>query len=681
MQIGQAAAGDLSELWERDRATIERVICVRRIGALVAVLAFISGIANALPAQRFEPLKDTLVRYNILSIPQPSDYPDYPAVAVLSVHEFRQISNTHVRFTHLILKILTAAGKRYTTMSLPCYSECHVEGRTIKADGSIMNVPAKDFFYNAKLTRYNAPFSYVQFAVPGVDPGDIVEIQTSVAAPVPLFMQDFRFSETYPVVKAVLLLSHPTDYSYSYYLQGKPGAIDISKQKKVESGIEFIETQFQMNHVAAGTPEPYSAGTRAEQPGVRFLMIGRAGNVINIFKDWFSYGKFVSEGARLDVLPPKPIVDFVKQATAGKASVEDIVGSVIASADQRILIGSQTLMDSGFDFTAPEQVLQNKSANPHEYALFLAACFRALRWASELVLVNSHELPATSKDKPFPLDLDLVFLNVKTPEREFLIDCNSNGMPLGAISSSAMNRFALIIPVMSASSTMAATPSLSTLPFRQGNTNRLEMTWTPSPDSWNVDLRWFLGGELQSKFLTDFRQENEAEFEKDLAYYLRTHLEMDHLENVRYQWNIGGIEIRAKGRLARTKLDAGCELVQNTMWDTGFNFRQYVFENRVSDFLLPLAGEISSTITINLEPGVTPVIPAPESIEFKPVKYTLTAQKDSGKVVISEKITIADLLIRPAAFAGFTDFLDRYYAEHFWSVLLLSKDRAAAGGS
>lgn len=638
------------------------------------MLVLVSCIANALPS-RFEPLKDTLARYNILSIPQPSDYPDYPAVAVLSVHEFRQSTGSHLRLTHLILKILTSAGKRYTTMSLPCYSECHVEGRTIKADGTILNVPAKDFFYNAKLTRYNTPFSFVQFAVPGVDPGDIVEIQTSVAVPVPLFMQDFRFSEPYPVIRAVLLLSHPADYSYSYYLQNKPGVVDVSKQRKVEAGVEYIETQFRMNQVPAGTPEAYSAGTREEQPGVRFLMIARAGKLFDVFKDWFSYGKFISEGARLEALIPKPITDFVQQATAGKASVADIVRSVAESADQKILIQSETLMDSGFDFTAPEKVLVNKSANPHEYALFLAACYRTRRWSSELVLVNSHELPATSKDKPFPLDLDLVFLNVKTPDGEFLIDCNSNGMPFGTVLSTAMNRFALIIPVITAASTIAATPFLSTLPFRAGNANRLEMTWTPDREFWNVDLRWFLGGELQSKFLTDFRQESEAEFQKDLAYYLRTHVQIDQLEQVSYQWNSGGLEIRAKGRLARTKLNAGCELVQNTMWDAGFNFRQYLFENRVSDFLLPLAGEISSTVTINLEPGVVPVIPAPESMEFKPVKYSLAVQKGGTRVIISEKISIADLLIRPSSFAGFTDFLDKYYAEHFWSVLLLSKDR------
>ena len=167
------------------------------IAAILLASCFCSSI-SALPAEKFQPLQDTLNRYGIHDLPSAKDHPGIPAIGILSVEEYRQLGTTHLRINHRVVKILDAAGKKYTVMKARCYSECVVEGRTIKPDGKIINLPARDLIRNRQMTEYSAPFSYVHFALPGVEPGDIVEFRSTVLVPAPFFLEDYLFSESYP---------------------------------------------------------------------------------------------------------------------------------------------------------------------------------------------------------------------------------------------------------------------------------------------------------------------------------------------------------------------------------------------------------------------------------------------------------------------------------------------------
>src|SRR5262249_23436525 len=113
------------------------MILRRTFGFLMLVLSF-PAVAAALAPQKFEPLKDTLSRYGIIRIPEASDYPDIPAIALLSETEYKEVGASHIRRYHRVIKVLTTAGKEYTSVSIPCYSECRIDGRTIKADGKIL---------------------------------------------------------------------------------------------------------------------------------------------------------------------------------------------------------------------------------------------------------------------------------------------------------------------------------------------------------------------------------------------------------------------------------------------------------------------------------------------------------------------------------------------------------------
>src|SRR5262249_202829 len=91
-----------------------------------------------------EHLKDTLHHSGVLKFRMVSDNPDLPAIEILSLEEYQQISSTHERRGHHIVKILTPAGKDYTMIALACFGSCHLEARTIKPDGRIINLPSRD---------------------------------------------------------------------------------------------------------------------------------------------------------------------------------------------------------------------------------------------------------------------------------------------------------------------------------------------------------------------------------------------------------------------------------------------------------------------------------------------------------------------------------------------------------
>lgn len=625
--------------------------------------------AQAIQVQRFEPLKDTFARYNVVRIPEASDYPDIPAVGLLSVTEYNQIGSTHERKIHRIIKILTTAGKEHTRVRIPCFSSCRLDGRTIKANGTIVNVPSRDLIRSERLTEYTAPFTYLRFALPAVEPGDIIEYKATVQFPFPFYIDDFNFAEPYPVNKGVFMLIHPDDYSYFYTRFGS-AQIGIKSGEFLDGQVKKFRTMFSVDNVKAVEQEPHSPETFEGLPRVRLVMDGRLGEKIEFFKNWFEYGKFVSEGVRIPSLAAPKIAQFVRETAGKETNPAVVIPQLYRKADLQIQIVNKTLVQSGFEFQKPEETLEKKVATPHDFALFLAACFKFMKWDAEVALVNSHHRPAASKDNAFPLDLDLVFLNVKAPNVEFLLDCNGNGMPPGGISSEAMNRFALVIPVGTEVNTRTMSPYLTTMLYREGNKAHLDLNLIPATDAWNIDFRWYMGGELQKEWIEIYRQQGDAALKRAISVEARSRIHADQIQQVEYSFVGNGIEVKGKGTARRSKTGPSMEALVNDFWDPGFTFRQYLFDGRSNPLLLPLAGELSSTITVQLEPGIEPVLPASTEILCTPLRYSLQFSRQKQQLRIQENLTMKDMLIKPSLFPKFAEFLDRYHSSHYWMILM-----------
>ncbi|HSE40789.1 MAG TPA: DUF3857 domain-containing protein [Acidobacteriota bacterium] len=653
------------------------ILMMVRAGTFILAL-LLAVSAHAITSQHFEPLKDTLARYNVLRIPNASEYPEIPAVGLLSVTEYNQIGNTHERKIHRIIKILTSAGKEHTRVRIPCYSSCRLEGRTIKADGTIVSVPSRDLIRSEKLTEYTAPVSVVRFAFPAVEPGDIIEFKATVMYQYPFYIDDFYFAEPYPLLKSVLILIHPEDHSYFYTRGGGTTPIGVKSDQYLDGSIRRSRTMFSVENVKAAEREPYSPDTYEGQPHVRLVMDGRLGERIDFLKNWFEFGSFISELSRISSLPDPKVAQFVKETVGKETNPAVVIPLLYRKADQQITIVKKTLVQSGFNFQDPKDTFEKKLGTPQDFALFLASCFKFLKIDSELALVNSHRRPAASKENAFPLDLDLVFLNAKGAKGEFLLDCNANGMPPGGISSEAMNRFALVVPIGTEVNTRTMTPFLTTMLFKDGNKVHLDLNLTPATDGWNADFRWYLGGELQREWIDIYRQQGEAALKRELAVEARSRIHAEKLQSVEYSFVGNGIEVKGKGTIRRSKNGPKMEAVLNDLWDPGFGFSQYIIDGRSNPLLLPLAGEISSTVNIQLEPGTEPVLPASTEITCTPLRYSIVFSRTKQQLQINETLSMRDMLVRPALFPKFAEFLNRYNANHFWMILMSPEFKPAA---
>ena len=199
----------------------------------------------------------------------------------------------------------------------------------------------------------------------------------------------------------------------------------------------------------------------------------------------------------------------------------------------------------------------------------------------------------------------------------------------------------------------------------------MELEATASADRWNLKFFWTLGGEFQSPWLKLFRQKGDAELKKKLVEELRSHSEAFDFHDVTYVFTNNGLEVRAQASHLRNKLQGKLEILQNEFWDSGFDLRPHLLEQRSNRLLLPTVGEISSRIKI-LHSGSATMIPNSVAFDCPPAKYSVNFLKGNQEVTIEEKLSIRDLGVKPSSFTQFSDFLNHYYKNHFWGILLES---------
>jgi Domain of Unknown Function with PDB structure (DUF3857) len=638
-------------------------------GALFLLAVLLHASAIFAQVQRFEPLSDTLAKYDIRTVPDQSAYPNTPAVGILSITEFRQLGLRQERSYHRIVKILTAQGKRYGNVKVPCHESCHIEARTIKPDGRIINVRGSDVIHVQKLSGYQTPYTFAQFALPAVEAGDIIEYAVTNRIDYPLYIEEFGFAENYPVMKSIFILIHPDDYSYAYTQRTVAGMEPFKVQRdQVRDGQTYnVRTTFTASNLQPGLSEPMAPDTRDGEPGIRLLIDGKGMRKLDVFQDWWSFGGFVEENAG-PLIDGIKVKSFVTQAIGNNTDPATIVKLVYQAADRKIRIYQE--LDRGFDFQAPEKTLEKKAAGPYDFAVFLASCFKSLNWGSELVLVNSHSREEASKTAVFPLDLDLVFLNVKTGTAEFLLDCNENGMPANVLPAGSMNRFALGIPLTSGKGMNSMSPYTTQMPYREGNRNHLDLDAVSDSQNWNLTFHWMLTGDYQEPFVRAYRNQGDAEVRKQVSDYLRENLQAMDVKDVNYQFLTNGIQLDGKATLPRRPIRGTLELFQRDFLSSDLDVSSSMLEKRVHSVLLPYAGEVSATFKIHPEAGSHFTVPAAYDLECHPLHYQITFQNQANTIVVDEKLSIRDLLIKPEQFPKMGAFLDQYHQAHSWALLM-----------
>jgi hypothetical protein len=232
-----------------------------------------------------------------------------------------------------------------------------------------------------------------------------------------------------------------------------------------------------------------------------------------------------------------------------------------------------------------------------------------------------------------------------------------------------MNRFALGIPLFQSGSRLKnAGVYVSRTTWREGNRNHMEIIATPLQNQWNLDFRWTLSGEYQADWIQVFRKNGEPALRSKIAQDLNSQLDAYDVRELRHSFINGGLEIRGKASVSRKQLDATREIFLNDIWDPGFHLQSFIVENRMNRLLLPVVGDISSTLRIQTA-GLNSKLPEAVRISSPPVGYSLVFQQKAEEMIVEEKLSIRDMEVRQSSFKEFSNFLDHYHQKRFWGIL------------
>jgi len=258
---------------------------------------------------------------------------------LLGSQELQRVFYHYVR-----LKIFDEKGKeKASTIELPFGDKTHiiyVYGRTVKADGTELELK-KDSVFERDLVRAGRRRSKMKaFAMPGVEPGAIVEYRwKEILSDSHIMYTRLQFQREYPVQKVTyFLMPLPGRYT-SFEMFSLPFNCKPSALKQENNG--FWSTT--LENVPAFREEPMMPGEACVRPWV--LLCYRAnGRFPEPEKYWNNAGKEMYNDYLRQALKPN---DDVKRAAAGAvegaATDDQKIGALIRyiRKNLRDLFGSQ----------------------------------------------------------------------------------------------------------------------------------------------------------------------------------------------------------------------------------------------------------------------------------------------------------------------------------------------------
>jgi|HubBroStandDraft_6_1064221.scaffolds.fasta_scaffold96517_2 hypothetical protein len=243
----------------------------------------------------------------------------------MSGQELRRVLYHYVR-----LKVFDEKGKeKASTIELPFNDKTaivSVRGRTIKADGTELELKKDSVFERDVVRAGRTRYKVKSFAMPGVEPGAIVEYRWQELRNEPSLMYTrLQFQREYPVQKVTYFIQPlPARYT-SYQMFSTPFHCKPSPLNREDDG--FVSTT--LENVPAFHEEPMMPG----EPNVRpwlLLMYRDAGKLQEPDKYWANAGKqMYNDDFKAALKPNDDIRQAAATAVAGAANDDQKVASLI----------------------------------------------------------------------------------------------------------------------------------------------------------------------------------------------------------------------------------------------------------------------------------------------------------------------------------------------------------------
>ncbi len=471
-------------------------LCARLASyTLVAAVVALMGCARGGDWARTIDWRDP----DLVKLPEAADYPEEEAAVLLDEGKVEVSGEWQLGFTiferHRIVKIFNRLGERFANVVVPYSADSQVEmlrARAISAGGRISVVEPKRV-YDVNLYPSFVFYSDQRaklFAVPGVEPGSLVEYRYRIRVPTRSFWHSWTFQEDVPVLKSRFVMLAPGDWEVNYRLHGlelEPRMTRAPAGFKAEYVWEVKDVPAVVRELSMPPPRESYARLELAPVGMKTWdnvagwYHGLAGPQTKVTKEIAQKAREVIGEANTDLEKLKRLAVWVRDNIRYLA-VEIGIG--------------------GYQPQPAAEVLANRYGDCKDMATLLCAMAHAAGLETDHVLVSTWQngQPDTSLPSPFHFNHAMVFWPM-AGDSGLWFDPTDKGTPFGQLPWYDQGVFVLRVK-KDGTGTVLRTP-------RHGPTqNRTVMRWQAQLDE---------RGQAEVRGLTTLRGAPAAELRKELA--------------------------------------------------------------------------------------------------------------------------------------------------------------------
>jgi hypothetical protein len=203
---------------------------------------------------------------------------------------------------HWRAKVLNEAGKRFSEIHIPGSKNSRVTGiraRTIKADGTIVNLPEDQIFRKSTVIAVGYRRSEWVFNFPAVEPGAIVEYRYTRYDDFLAYIDPFYFEGPAVTLKAAVSQAIPDEMGYQILCSRCPQAVQPVVKPWVDGPARGKQYSIELSNLQGFGDEVMMPPRRDVSPHLEMVLqawngafIESLGRVDDIFTDWDSVARW-----------------------------------------------------------------------------------------------------------------------------------------------------------------------------------------------------------------------------------------------------------------------------------------------------------------------------------------------------------------------------------------------------
>ncbi|MBC7187650.1 MAG: DUF3857 domain-containing protein [Calditrichaeota bacterium] len=328
---------------------------------------------------------------------------------------------------HRIVKILNRRGERFANVAVPYGADSRVEllqARCISPQGEISVVEPKKV-YDVNLYPSFVFYSDQRaklFAVPGIEPGSVVEYRYRVRTPTRSFGHSWVFQEDVPVLRSRFTLLAPGEWELIYRVHGLA----------LEPHVTRAPAGFKATYVwEAKDIPPLSRELSMPPPRECFARVelSPAG-----MKTWNDVATWYHGLAAPQMKATKQVSRLASTLIAGCETEMDKLKALATWVRDNVRYLAVEIGIGGFQPHAAQEVLANRYGDCKDMATLLCAMAASVGIEADQVLVSTWQngVPDTSLPSPFHFNHAMVFVPA-IGDSGLWVDPTDKGTPFGSL--------------------------------------------------------------------------------------------------------------------------------------------------------------------------------------------------------------------------------------------------------